>query len=273
MFEVKVNRTRLEAAASMVSVIYHATVYDLRKSHPNAIVGLLINILQSLLMVAIFFVMISVFGLRTSAIRGDFLLYIMSGIFIFMTNIKTMKSVATAAGATSTMMLHGPMNTLVSITAAALGALYLQTLSIVVVLTIYSLAFKPVEIYDPGGAFMMLLLGWFNGVSVGIVFMALKPWFPRFTQVATTLYMRVNMFASGKMFVANTLPFFMLALFSWNPLFHIIDQARGYAFINYVPHYTSWQYALIVSIVLAFLGLLGDSYGRRYVSASWEARR
>ncbi|MCK0140208.1 ABC transporter permease [Aliiroseovarius sp. F47248L] len=273
MFEVKVNRTRFQAAASMVSVIYHATVYDLRKSHPNAVIGLLINILQSLLMVAVFFVLMSVLGLRTAAIRGDFLLYIMSGVFIFMTNIKTMKAVATSAGPTSTMMLHGPMNTLVSITAAALSSLYLQILSIVVVLTVYSLAFNPVKVHDPSGASMMLLLGWFNGVAVGIVFMALKPWFPQFTRVATTLYMRVNMFASGKMFVANTLPFFMLAMFSWNPLFHIIDQARGYTFINYFPHYSNWQYPLIVSIVLAFLGLMGDSYSRKYVSASWDARR
>ncbi len=273
MFEVKVNRTRLEAAASLLSVVYHATVHDLRKSHPNAIIGLLINIMQSLMLVAVFYVMMSVLGLRKSAIRGDFLLYIMSGVFIFMTNIKAMRSVASAAGPASSMMLHGPMNTLVSIIAGALGALYLQILSIFVVLTVYGLAVNPIEVHDPTGTFMMLLLGWFNGVSVGIIFMALKPWFPQFTKVANTLYMRVNMFASGKMFLANTLPFFMLALFSWNPLFHIIDQARGFAFINYFPHYTNWEYPLIVSVVLTFLGLMGDSYSRRHVSASWDARR
>lgn len=41
------------------------------------------------------------------------------------------------------------------------------------------------------------------------------------------------MIASGKMFVANTLPNFMLAMFDWNPLLYTIDQARGFAFINY----------------------------------------
>ncbi|MCI2394633.1 ABC transporter permease [Aliiroseovarius sediminis] len=273
MFEVKVNRTRRQAAISMIAVIYHATVFDLRKAHPNAVIGLFINIVQSLLMVAVFYVMMSVLGLRSAAIRGDFLLYIMSGVFLFMTNVKTMRAVATANGPTSTMMLHGPMNTLVSIAATALGSLYLQILSIIVVLTIYGLAFHPVDVHDPVGSFMMVLLSWFNGVSVGIVFMAIKPWFPRFTSVATTLYMRVNMFASGKMFLANTLPFFMLAMFAWNPLFHIIDQARGYVFINYFPHHSNWEYPLIVSIVLAFLGMLGDSYSRKHVSASWEARR
>jgi ABC-type polysaccharide/polyol phosphate export permease len=81
------------------------------------------------------------------------------------------------------------------------------------------------------------------------------------------------MIASGKMFVANTLPFNLLALFSWNPLFHIIDQARGFAFINYNPHYSNWQYPLIVSVVLIMLGLMGESYTRKHVSLSWGARR
>jgi hypothetical protein len=31
---------------------------------------------------------------------------------------------------------------------------------------------------------------------------------------------------------ANTMPYFMLAMFDWNPLFHLIDQARGFTFIN-----------------------------------------
>ena len=30
----------------------------------------------------------------------------------------------------------------------------------------------------------------------------------------------------------------MLTIFDWNPLFHTIDQARGFTFINYNPHYS-----------------------------------
>jgi ABC-type polysaccharide/polyol phosphate export permease len=81
------------------------------------------------------------------------------------------------------------------------------------------------------------------------------------------------MIASGKMFLANALPASMIALFEWNPLFHIIDQARGFAFINYNPHYTSWTYALYVSLALTMIGLMGEFYTRRHASASWQARR
>ncbi len=55
----------------------------------------------------------------------------------------------------------------------------------------------------------------------------------------STIYSRANMIASGKMFVANAMPSHIIAMFSWNPLFHTIDQARGFMFLNYNPHYSS----------------------------------
>ena len=119
----------------------------------------------------------------------------------------------------------------------------------------------------------MLIVVWFGGVALGIILLAIKPWFPTVVQVAITLYMRANMIASGKMFVANSLPSFMLAMFDWNPLFHLIDQARGFAFINYVPRYSNWEYPIYVALVMLMLGLMGEFYTRRHASASWEARR
>jgi ABC-type polysaccharide/polyol phosphate export permease len=62
-------------------------------------------------------------------------------------------------------------------------------------------------------------------------------------------------------------------LFDWNPLFHTIDQARGFAFINYNPHFSNWQYPLYVGITLLMIGLMGEFYTRQYASASWSAKR
>ena len=57
------------------------------------------------------------------------------------------------------------------------------------------------------------------------------------------------------MFVANALPGSLLKIFDWNPLFHAIDQARGFIFLNYNPHFSSWEYALWVALGLIVLGL------------------
>ena len=118
-----------------------------------------------------------------------------------------------------------------------------------------------------------MLAAWASGAAIGLALLALKPWFPTVATLMSTLYMRANMIASGKMFVANTLPSFMLAMFDWNPLFHLIDQARGFAFINYFPRNSNWEYAVYVTIALIMLGLMGEFYTRRHASASWEARR
>jgi ABC-type polysaccharide/polyol phosphate export permease len=260
-------------AISMFELIYHSIVRSVRKTHNNAIMAIVMNMLQMVIFVGAFYVMFSILGLRGAAIRGDFLVYIMTGIFLFMTHTKTFTAVVGSEGPASPMMQHAPMNTIISISSAALGALYVQVLSLFMVLFIYHVAFTPLEIEEPFGAFGMLMLAWFTGVGAGLVLLAIKPWFPTFVSIFTQIYQRVNMIASGKMFVANSLPSFMLAMFDWNPLFHVIDQSRGYAFINYSPRYSSWEYAWWIGVALLMIGLMGEFYTRRHASISWDARR
>lgn len=260
-------------AISMFELIYHSIVRSVRKTHNNAFMAIVMNMLQMVIFVGAFYVMFSILGLRGAAIRGDFLVYIMTGIFLFMTHTKTFAAVVGSEGPASPMMQHAPMNTIISISSAALGALYVQVLSLFMILFIYHVAFTPLEIEEPFGAFGMLMLAWFTGVGAGLVLLAIKPWFPTFASIFTQIYQRVNMIASGKMFVANSLPSFMLAMFDWNPLFHVIDQSRGYAFINYSPRYSSWEYAWWIGVALLMIGLMGEFYTRRHASISWDARR
>ncbi len=267
------RQTSLGAAVTIAELIYHSIVRNIRKTHGNAIIAILMNMLQAVVFVVAFYVMFTVLGLRSAALRGDFLLYIMSGIFLFLTHTKTLGSVVGSEGPASPMMKHAPLNTIIAIAAAALGTLYIQVLSLAVILFIYHAVFNPVVIDQPIPAFGMLLVAWFTGLAIGVVLLALKPWFPTFVSIFTTVYQRVNMIASGKMFVANTLPAFMLSLFDWNPLFHAIDQSRGFVFLNYTPRYTSYEYAITAGLVLLMIGLMGEFYTRRHASASWSARR
>lgn len=273
MFEQTVRPNRARSAIGMLELIYHSVVRDVRKDHSNALIGLIMNMMQTIVFVVAFYFMFSVLGLRGSAIRGDFLLYIMSGIFMFLTHTKAMGAVIKAEGPASAMMKHAPMNTIIAIAAAALGSLYIQILSVLTILYLYSIIMTPITIEDPAGAMGMLLLSWFTGVSVGMVFLAIKPWFPGFVTIASSIYARANMIASGKMFVANTMPGFMLALFDWNPLFHCIDQARDYVFINYTTDVSSVSYPLLVSVSLIMLGMMGEFYTRQNASISWNASR
>ncbi len=263
----------ISSALSIAELVYHSVVRSVRKQHNNAFVAIAMNILQTVLFLAAFYLMFSILGMRGAAVRGDFLIYLMTGIFLYLTHIKALGAVLGSEGPASPMMQHAPMNTIISILSAAVGALYIQVLSLVLVLFAYHVAWTPIEIEQPIEAFGMMLIAWFTGCALGLVLLALKPWFPSIVSLLSMVYQRANMIASGKMFVANSLPSFMLAMFDWNPLFHVIDQARGFAFINYNPRYSSWEYAFWVGVVAVMIGLMGEFYTRKHASLSWNARR
>lgn len=255
-----------------LTLIYHGIVRHVRSSSGNAIVGLFMNIFQSLAMVAVFYVFMSVLKIKPMALRGDFIIFLLTGIMLFMAHTKAVGAIMGADTGTSSMMLHAPMNTIISISSAALGSLYIQVLSIFVIIFGVDVVWRPVEIYNPKGLILPILLGWFSGVCVGLVFLTLRPWAPRFIAIASTIYRRANMVASGKMFLANNMSA-KLWMFSWNPLFHVIDQARGAAFINYNPHYTNLWYPAQFCLVLLMFGMMMEFYTRKNTSVSWGARQ
>ncbi|PJI85806.1 ABC-type polysaccharide/polyol phosphate export permease [Yoonia maricola] len=257
----------------MLEVTYHTIVRSARSGHRNAVIALVLNMVQGLTMIVAFLLFYQVLGLRSSPIRGDMLLYIMTGIFVYLTHIKSVSAVMGAAGPTSAMMLHRPMNTIIAIVAAAVSTFYQQFITMVIILTLYHILFTPITIHDPITALGFLILAWFSGCAVGMIFLALKPWFPRFTGIAKAIYIRVNMIASGKLFVVNTLPATMIAMFDWNPLFHIIDQMRGAVFLHYNPQFTNVEYPIYLSLVFIMIGLMGEFFARQHVSLSWFAGR
>jgi hypothetical protein len=174
-------------------------------------VAVFTSIMQSVATVAVFYIMFSILGIRGAAIRGDFLLYIMSGVFMFFTHIKAIGAVFGSEGPASPMMQHLPMTTAIAIASAALSALYVQVLTVIVILSVYHLGWGPITIYDPVGAMGMLLLAWFSGVAIGMLFLGLKPWAPGLANILQMIFTRANMIASGKMFVANAMPGYMVA--------------------------------------------------------------
>ncbi len=272
MFRSATRKTRRASAFAMLEVIFHASVRNVRKTNGNAVVGLLLSIFQTVLLVAVFYFMFQFLGMRRVAVRGDYMLYLMSGVFLFMVHTKAIGAVLRTDGPTSPMMKHAPMNTIVSIASSALSSLYTQVLSVAVVLYLYHVLFTPITIDEPVGAAGMVLLSWASGVGIGMVFLAAKPWNPEAINVASSIYLRMNMIASGKMFLANAMPMYILNLFDWNPLFHTIDQGRGFLFLNYFPHYSSVLYPVWFTLVCVVIGLMGEFYTNRRASISWGAR-
>ena len=268
------TRSGISGTLAFLEQVYFGTVRSMRKSSGrNAVLGLIGSMAQTVVFVMAFYFMFQLMGVKSSPIKGDYMLYIISGIAMFMTHNTAVQAVAGAEGPTSGMMQHAPMNTMIAVCSAALQSLYQQTITIGTILLIYHLAINPVEIFNPIGLAGVFLLSWFTGVAIGMVFLALTPWHPPLVKIILMVYRRVNMLASGKMFVANTLPSWMLVMFDWNPLFHCVDQARGMMFINYSPMHSNLSYPLKVALVAVVLGLMGEFFTRKRASKSWGATR
>ena len=268
------TRSGISDTLAFLEQVYFGTVRGMRKSSGrNAVLGLIGSMMQTVVFITAFYFMFQLLGVRSSPIKGDYMLYIISGIAMFMTHNTAVQAVAGAEGPTSSMMQHAPMNTMIAVCSAALQSLYKQIITIGTILLIYHLAINPVDIFNPIGLAGVFLLSWFTGVAIGMVFLALTPWHPPLVKILLMVYRRVNMLASGKMFVANTLPSFMLVMFDWNPLFHCVDQARGVMFINYSPMHSNLSYPLKVALVAVVLGLMGEFFTRKRASMSWGATR
>lgn len=268
------TRSSISGTLAFLEEVYFGTVRSMRKSSGrNAVLGLIGSMAQTVVFVMAFYFMFQLMGVRTSPIKGDYMLYFISGIAMFMTHNIAVQSVSKAEGPTSGMMQHAPMNTMISVCLAALQSLYQQTITIGTILLIYHLAFNLVDIFNPIGLAGVFLLSWFTGVAIGVVFLALTPWHPPLVNILLMAYRRVNMLTSGKMFVADTLLSFMLAMFDWNPLFHCVDQARGIMFINYSPMHSNLPYPSKVPLVAMVLGLMCEFFTRKRPSMSWGSTR
>jgi ABC-type polysaccharide/polyol phosphate export permease len=249
-------------------------VRKVRKTHGNAVLAIVMSVVQSILFLAAFYFLFTIIpGARGMAIRGDFMLYLLTGIFLYLVHVQALQEIMRSESSTSPMMQHAPMNTLVAILSSAFAALYIKMVSLLVILFLLHTLLQPVVIHDWAGALMMFLLAWGSGCALGVILLAARPWAPDIVNLVQMAYVRVNMIASGKMFVANMLPSSFIALFDWNPLFHIIDQARGFTFVNYEPHYSNWEYPLYATLALFLIGMMAEFYTRKHASASWEARR
>lgn len=271
MFGQRQSGTMLGAAGRTLGLIHHQTVYNLRNDHRNAVLGLLLTVLQSAIFLLAFLGVYLIMGVRHSPIRGDFMLYLLSGIFLFMIHVQTSAAVAGSHSLSGALGKHEPLSPAILIAAAALAVLYRQTVGCIAMLWLYHVAIAPIAVESWPGCLAMHLLSWFSGACIGVVFLGLRPWSPRASRLATTAFQRVNMVASGKMFVANALPNALLPWFLWNPLFHIIDRQRGFLFINYDPQKTDPFYALWFALAALMLGLLINFTTRRRESLSWGA--
>ncbi|MDZ7905904.1 MAG: ABC transporter permease [Cypionkella sp.] len=256
MFRVSTSKSTFALAWGLLELIFHSAVRHIRKSHGNALIGLIMAIMQTVIMVGVMVFMMNVLGMRRMAVRGDFVLYMMSGVINFMAYTQTLGAVAGSDGPTSAMMKHSPMNPLVAIVRPHWARCICKFCRL------GRYCFFTTRCGHPSPSMSRDML-WERFLCRGCVrtgYRRRTMWQPELIGTLTKVYSRMNMLFSGKMMLANSTPGYILALYTWNPLFHTIDQTRGFTFANYHPHYSSITYPIYVSLALVMLGLMGEQH-------------
>jgi len=215
-----------------MELLFHSVVRDARKSSGNATLGLLLVMIQSLTMLAVFFLLFTVLGMRSAAIRGDFVVFLLTGIFLFLTHNKAVASAMGAVSPVGGLTLHTPISSLLNILASVLSGLYLQVLGFALILLVVHIMRGGLEFYNPAGLIFPFFMAWASGIAIGLMFGVLRPFAPKFIPMIAMMYRRANMITSGKMLPANYMSATMITWFDWNPLFHTNDQAREHTYIN-----------------------------------------
>jgi len=260
-----VHQSFAVAAAAFLSLVYSLVVRDLRTEHKNAALGILLAVAQPLVMGLVFYAFMSFIGARPGKIRGDDLTFVLTGFILFFVHVRTVSAVAGALR--QDMMNHQRLSPFLMICVKALGSLYKNTFALLIMLVANYLLR---DVYEMENAFLfawVYLWCWIGGIGVGIIFLAANryvSWGP----LLQTTYIRVMFFTSGKFFVANLLPGQIRPFMDWNPLFHLLDQARDAAFVNYSARMTSMEYPIVVFLVLLVIGFLVENWVRNNYSAS-----
>ena len=145
-------RSGISGTLVLLKQVYFGHVGGMRKSSGwNAVLGLIGSMMQTVISIMTFYFMFQLMGARSSPFKGNYMLYIISGIAMFMVHNTTVQAVAGAEGPTSGMMQHAPMHTILRHAWQRCKALYQQTITTRKIWSIYHFTVNPLEIFNPIG--------------------------------------------------------------------------------------------------------------------------
>lgn len=97
-------------AFEFLALVYHSTVRDVHKSKGNAIQALVMEVLQAATVAIFVYVLITFLRVRGVAVHSSFVLYVLTGVFLFLTHNKAISAVG-GGGPVIPMLQHVPVTT------------------------------------------------------------------------------------------------------------------------------------------------------------------
>lgn len=105
------------------------------------------------------------------------------------------------------------------------------------------------------------------GIGIGLVLVSAVSYWEDTTKVLT-MVMTPMFFISGIFYTATMIPSQYWYLFTWNPVFHVIELSRDAMFVSYTTPVGSFSYVAFLTLVFVSIGLMLYWTNRRRFVAS-----
>ncbi len=175
------------------------------------------------------------------SIRGEFGLYILSGVSLFLIHNKILSELSGPEKNRSLMPVLA-VSPGIMITGALLHTIYMQIMIMMLFSAGIWVYYGGFTIEYPMYAFWIFILCCLWSISMGLCVYSIVPVYrPVFSKLVQA-YRRIGVVTSGKMIPGNLMTGSFHGLFAWNPLYHCIDQFRGAIFVNYTPFNSNIRY-------------------------------
>ena len=244
-------------------LMWALTVRTIREESGGPAIGLLRGIGMALFFCLIFYFVMTFLRLTSLAVRGDLMVFIIIGIGFFFAAKMTMMAALQGMTNSWDMAAHPHLSPVLFVYAKSLAVFYNYFIAIVILFIGNGLINGVFELQTPILFFPLFTLGWLCGMGAGMVlgFMVFYFWW---ATVFKRVFLKIMFITSGKFTNANVIPNDALPFFTWNPMFHLIDQMRGAAFVNYTPQNTNMVYPIIVTFFLVVGGHILHDYMLRH---------
>lgn len=255
----------LTSLSAFFALVFSLTVRDLRTENRSAALGILMTTGLVLTTALCFYFFTQLLGGRNAPIRTDGLTFTVVGFLLFFFHIRT--AIAVAGALQPGLMRHPKATPFLFICVRAFATLYRMSIAMIILGLINYLLRDFWEMQNGLVLLLVLFTAWIGGVGVGMIMLAINRYFV-WGNLVQTIYFRISFFTSGKFFVAGHIPNWMHSAMDWNPLFHLLDQARGAIFLNYAATTTSLLYAIGIYYALLCIGFMVEHYVRSTFSVS-----
>ncbi len=241
---------------NFLSKIFNYAVAMVRRESGSVSMGFayaLMNYMFSFVMIMMMMVLIR--GTIGAKIRGEFGLYILTGVGCYMLHNKIVQELSNPEADRNLMPLLA-VSPGIMIFGKLLHTIYMQIMIVLLFSAGIWVYYGGFKIDQP---YMVLWIFWLCAAwsaAMSMCLYSIVPVWPNVFKKLVMVYRRLGVITSGKMVPGNVLSGAFHGMFAWNPLYHCIDQIRGAVFVNYTPFNSSISYPVNATIIAASASVL-----------------